>query len=372
MDCVCTLTDGQEYILQGKRVIKDIEQLYTIIVDTNLRNIHIKDDFFERYFTEISIVEFTESLSMNPNIYVTFDKKHESQYSLKVKTLSGLNTLDKIVDFFLFNGEDGVDLMQVLCKNYIQGHNESVRASSKLSTAQLELLESHNKMSQMQAMIEKQEDRNKELETKLDTLIKRINYSYNKNIDVDKMDFVNIETPMYKKILYIKEITRVHYTDSFLYYLREILKSLYGIPARFLVLESPYAFKRSYMYPDCVPHTSLTYKDVYSSNIYSTGFQHKLVEDILANAYGLEYLIVLDRSGSDHVHIQGEGVEILFTVSDLKDLADDLHLSRVISYSQDTLFIPFVKDFDEMNPAEKLSKYSSMDITKAIIQLLER
>lgn len=373
MDCIALLSNYNEQVIQGKYIIKDIEDLYKVIINPDTRNILIKDDFYNKYFTETSLHEFRESVSkINTAIEVETERNYTTQYKRKALELGKLNTVDEIVDFFLYNRENGVHLLKSICSQYATGYNEALKASNKLSTVHLELLEAQNKVHTMETSNEKVLARSKDYQRMLDTLIKRINYSYEKDLSLDKFDNVNITTPAYKKVLYIKEITRVHYTDTFIYYLTEILKSLYSMPTRLLVMEAPYAYGRSRLYPECVPHTQLTYKDVYLSNIYMPGFQQKLVEDILVNASGLEYLIVLDRTGSDSVHITGESVEVLLTVSDLKDLNVDTHLSRVISYSDKTLSIPYIDDFDKLAPQARISEYSSMDITKSILELLER
>ena len=55
-----------------------------------------------------------------------------------------------------------------------------------------------------------------------------------------------------------------------------------------------------------------------------------------------------------------------------KDLPSDIPLGRVISYSNETQYINFIKDFDKLDASAKISKYSSMPIVKNIISLLEK
>lgn len=373
MDCVATLSNFSEHIIQGKQVVKDIEALYQILINPDMRNLEIKDDFYDKYFTATSLQAFKESANkINVTLQIKTERSYETQYHRKALELGKLNTIEEVVDFFLYNGSEGVQLLKNLCTQYSKGYNEALKASNKLSTVHLELLEAQNKVHNAETAVERVTERMTESQRKLDTLIKRINYSYEKNISIDKFDGIEVTTPAYRKILYIKEITRVHYTDTFIYYLSEILKSLYSMPTRLLVMEAPYAYKRDYLYPYCKPHTNLTHKDVYLSDIFMPGFQQKIVEDVLVNASGLEYLVVLDRTGSDEIHIKGKSVEVLLTVSDLKDLNVDTHLSRVISYSDKTLAIPYIDDFNRLSPEKKIGEYSSMDITKSIIQLLER
>lgn len=210
-----------------------------------------------------------------------------------------------------------------------------------------------------------------ELEAKLHQLISRINYSYGKQVDEDKM--LQIEGCRYDKVLYIKEITRVHYTDTFIYYLQEILKTLYGVPARVLVIEAYYAYDRLKLYPSLKPHWNLTYRDVYESDIYMAGFQPKLARDIMQNSSAYNYLIILDRGGAGYQHILNEKIETLYTVSDPKDFPKDVDPSRIITYRGDThLIIDYIPDFDKLPSERKISEYSSMPAMQAVIELMER
>jgi hypothetical protein len=165
----------------------------------------------------------------------------------------------------------------------------------------------------------------------------------------------------------------VHYVDTLIYYVLEILKTLYGVPTRFVVIESAFAYERASLYPTCVRHTELTFRDVVDSNIYMAGFHPNLMESILKNPSNAEYLIVLDRSGFDRPYLRGENVEGLVTVSDMNDLGEGLvNRNRIISYSNTTLHVPFIKEFNNLSMEEKIGKYSSMQATKDIINLLER
>ena len=45
---------------------------------------------------------------------------------------------------------------------------------------------------------------------------------------------------------------------------------------------------------------------------------------------------------------------------------------RIISYSGETLNIPHIVNFDVLTPEDKMQKYSSMNITKSLLELIER
>ena len=175
----------------------------------------------------------------------------------------------------------------------------------------------------------------------------------------------------YNHILYIKELSRVHYTDTLVYYLQEILKTLYGVPVRTVVIEPYYSYGREAMYPDLAPHWKLKYEDVYGGNIFMAGYQPKLMKDILQNANHVNYLIVLDRAGYRYPHIDCPNTTVVYTASDLTDVPPEIDIDKVISYSDRSMYIPYIEDFDKLSPEDKIQKYSSMDVTKELINYLE-
>ena len=61
----------------------------------------------------------------------------------------------------------------------------------------------------------------------------------------------------YDKVIYIKEITRVQYIDTLVYYLKEILRVLYSMPTRLVVIESYYGSGCPRLYPKLTPHYAL-------------------------------------------------------------------------------------------------------------------
>ena len=198
----------------------------------------------------------------------------------------------------------------------------------------------------------------------------RINYSYEK--DIDPSQFIQIEgKSRFTRILYIKERTRVRYVDTLLYYLKEILKTLYGVPAREVVIGPYYSYGGIKLYPGLQPSFDLSYSQLYQSDIYMPGFQPGVMSDILKNPSNVEYLIVLDRCGFEVPHILGDGVEYVYTMSDLEDNFDRLDPRRIISYSHSTLYIPHIEGFNELSVEDRMVRYSSMKIIKHLIELLE-
>ena len=232
-----------------------------------------------------------------------------------------------------------------------------------------QMLEYSNQVSRLQSVIEglqaelaerdytiQTELSNKlKYQSKFHALISRINYQYNAGVDKNKL--FHVDKNSYDKILYIKEISRVQYTDTLIYYLKEILKTLYAMPARILTIESYYADGKISQYPNLVPHHKLTERDVIKGDVLMLGMQPNIMQDILKNSSNISILIVLDRAGYSVPHITGDNVEILYTVSDLKDVPEGVPNGRVISYSETTQFIKYIRDFDKLDASARISEY---------------
>jgi len=267
---------------------------------------------------------------------------------------------------------ESLSIIQRVVADSNKVRQDSVLASAKLGAMHLELAKLQlevNRAEQSESVVRLLLD---SATIKLETLLSRINYNYGKDIDPNKLSGINVDFKRYRKILYIKEITRVKYTDTLLYYLQEILKTLYGVPARLLVIEPRDSYSRASLYPKCKPHTELTYAGVYTEDIFMAGYQQKLTESILSNPGEVDYLLILDRSCTDTPFVVGAGVETIYTVSDMKDIKFSCKLNALLSYSKDTLHVKYIKDFDEMSMEEKITAYSSMSTVQHLINVLER
>ena len=192
-------------------------------------------------------------------------------------------------------------------------------------------------------------------------------------IEVLLLSILYLHPSCLKNVLYIKEITRVKYIDTLIKEIMEIYMMNKQIPLRVLVLEGDFALGKVPLYPELVPSYSLTVNDVINSNILMLGFQKELFEDIMRNPNKQDSILILDRTGYKEPHLISKGVEYMFTISDLDDLKNShIPQDRVISYSKKGLHIPFIKDFSKLSPTEVLREYSSMDIVKTIITLMEK
>lgn len=370
MRYVALLEIDNDVLIAGDSCCTNLTELYTALVDINTTEIVISKAFAEEHFTYVGLCNFVEQCaSLVPHIRIV------------VPDVVYNNTLEAVRELREFR-EPGIFIyalekqpsrvlstIQELCNEYLSTHDEANAASSKIATmlVQIDDLQKQVKYAKRDydALLETKND----LEAKLHALVSRVNFKYEKTVSPDSM-FLATENA-YNHVLYIKEITRVHYTDTLMYYVQEIIKTMYNVPVRSIVIEPYYAYGRASLYPNHVPHWELKYSDVYSGDIMMAGFQPNLMRDILKDASHVNYLIILDRGGYSVPHVNCGNCTTVYTASDLKDLEKDFDPERVISYSEETLNIPYIEGFDDLSIEDKIQKYSSMDVVKKLINILE-
>lgn len=332
---VCSLNDGHTASSEGARILKTIEDVYQIILNRETREIIMEDEFIEKHFTPSGFTSFVkECKRINKFLDVIYNPQYTSCFN------DGVKNLKKVED-----------------------------AGSKLSNMLLELSEARYLREQEIRGHDITRNKLAKAAAELEEMLSGINGIA---VGMEKFPGVWVSSNSYKKILYVKEITRVHFVDTLLYYLQEIIKNVQAVQTRFMVIEPPYADCRIALYPRCKSYCDLTNGDAVGQDVFMAGFQAYLMEDVLNNPSKAAYLIILDRSGYEDVYVNGNGVETLYTVSDLEDVKFNVLLNRLISYSPQTLHIPFIKDFSELMSEDKVHKYYSMNITKVILELLER
>lgn len=370
MKYVALTSVDNDIILRGDGCLTSLSELFNALVEHETTEIEIRKDFADKFFTYSSLCDFVENAaSIAPNVRVWTDSLIYDNIAEAVQDFRMYKSPAEIIYALEANPTRFISTMKVLCDSYMQAHDDANQASNKIATMLTQIEEV-----QKQIAIDKKryDDINNvrlDTESKLKAIVSRVNFSYEKALDVDTQ-FV-LKENSYTHILYVKDLTRVHYIDTLLYYVRQILNTLYGMPVRMLVIEPYYSYGVEYRYPEFKPHWDLSYRDVYSGDIIEAGFQPKLTKDILQNPSHVNYLIVLDRGGYKSPHIEGSNVDYVYTVSDLKDVPENIDMSKVISYSPTTLNIPFIPDFDKLSPEEKVTKYSTMPVTKHLINLLE-
>lgn len=359
--------------LSGAVYLNDIISLNKVIADTDsFNNVIMKKDFVSKYFTPTSLGNYISNAKLiNPNLVI------ELAPGVKVITQDGIidrmrniENLDDILYVASRYEKEFIDCIKDLIAGRDEIYRELVKTSSMITSSQLEVERLTLKLDEKEHQLNLEINNKQNYADKLHNLVSRINYQYNKNLDANNL--FEVRGNSYTKILYIKEITRVQYVDSLVYYLAEILKVLYNMPTRVVCIENYYAKGKVHLYPNLVPHYKLTDNDIINGNILMLGMQPKLMTDLMKNPSGVSIMIVLDRGGYDKPHLVGDNIEYLWCVSDTKDISESVPRQRVISYKEDTLFIPYVQDFDKYDNTGKIGKYSDMGIVQKIIRLLEK
>ncbi|MBQ2885805.1 MAG: hypothetical protein IJE43_18940 [Alphaproteobacteria bacterium] len=369
---LASLTEEIGDKVKGYYPIKTKEDLDKVICNNKQSNtIIIRRDFAKEYFTPSGLHQYIlNARSINRNISIQLDE--DSMVLTKDRMLSKMADIRDAMDI--------IDLVSAYPKEFIDSINYLLRDEQ---SHQKELLNASGDVSKLQAIIDgyikdvdnlqhrlKIEQENKfYVQSKLNVLTRRLNDQYDAKVKEKQLFVVNGHN--YDKVLYFKEITRVQYMDSFIYYLKEILKILYGMPSRAVVIEGYYASGKERLYKGYKPHYKLIEEDVLSNDILMLGMQPKLMQDILHNPSNISVLIVLDRAGFISPHIKGSNIEYFYTASDKDDIPKNVPNERIISYNDDTLFIPMIEGYADLDDGERISKYSSLEIIKKIISIVE-
>ena len=368
---LASLEEGIEDKLNRYVILHTREEVANVVIDcTHANTIIFRNDFISKYYTPSGFEEFISSTRrVNPNIIIKLDEDLGStQFDEMTQKINRTRTLEELMTLISYYPNEVYDTIKSITSNIEEHKEQFLGYSAQISELQNRNLSLTQEAEELMRQLELQQLTDESIKSRLNILISRINYQYGINYNADKT-FV-VDKNSYDKVIYIKEITRVQYIDTFIYFLREILKVIYGMPTRTVVIESYYADAKVPLYKDLKPHYELTHEDVLSGNILMLGMQPKIMTDVLKNASNISFLIVLDRAGYSEPHITGDNVEYLFTASDMNDVPDTIDKSRVISYDENNLSIPYIERFDELDMTNKMALYSSFPITKSIVDLL--
>lgn len=369
---VCTLSNDKNIVLEGKEALRTVDDLYKVIAKPDCTGIEIRDDFVEKFYSPRSISKLLNEIKiLNPRINIVTENNYWTKDDYNMDFIDMLKDPEDFTLWVLANKEESFDLYKSLVEEHNEVVQDSLVANSKISNLNLDYVELERTLKEEKARSAYLNEMLQLVNSKHNTLVNKINMSYNIGVSMENLEGIDLKVNTYQKILYIKEVTRVIYTDSFIYYLQEILKTLYPKPARLLVIEAPYAYKKSRLYPNCKNHLNMCVGDVFKEDIFTAGYQENVTKDILKNPSRYPYLIILDRSGWDKPFVRGKNVETYYTISDLKDAQGFESFNRILSYNKNTLHVNHIEDFDEMPPQEKMKRYSSMEIMHKTIDLLE-
>lgn len=359
--------------VDGYKFIHTKSELDRIAVDNLSSNkVIIRQDFAREFFTPSGLSDYISNVKrLNPNLLIELDSTEElvTRDSM-IDKLANCRNIDEVIMLIGGREKEFMDTISYLTNEEHKDTQQMLNFSNQVSRLQAIIEGLKADIAQKDYMLKLESDNKLSYQSRFHALIARINYQYNAGVDKNKI--FQVDKNSYDKILYIKEITRVQYVDTLVYYLKEILKTLYTMPTRIVVIEAYYADSKIPMYPNLVPHHNVIERDIIKGDVLMLGMQPNMMQDILKNSSNISVLIVLDRSGYGAPHIVGDNVEYLYTVSDLKDKPMNIPDGRVISYSESTQFIKYIKDFDTMDSSARISAYSSMNIVKNIISLIER
>lgn len=359
--------------VDGYRFIHTKEELDKLVVDNMSSNkIIIRQDFAHQYFTPTGLANYISNVKrMNFNLVIELDTDEQAlTRDVMVKRIGSCRNIDEIIMLLGAHPKEFMDTLESLIEHSNSDYRQMLEYSNQVARLQSVIEGLQAEIAERDYALSLEKENKLEYQSKLHALVSRVNYQYDAGIDSNKL--FKVDQNSYDKILYIKEITRVQYVDTLIYYLKEILKTLYGMPTRIVSIESYYASGKINQYPNLVPHHELIERDVLNGDILMLGLQPNIMTDVLKNASNISILIVLDRAGYIVPHIQGDNVEMLYTVSDLADKPDDIPDGRVISYKETTQFIKYIPDFNKLDMSARISAYSSMQIVKNIIGLLEK
>lgn len=370
---LASLVEETKDKVDGYKFIHTKSELDQIATDNLASNrVVIRQDFAHEYFTPTGLQSYIEDVHrINPNLIIELDDKTELiTRDALIDKLKACRNIDELLMLLGAHQKEVMDTIRYLIDNNDRDYQSMLVYSNQVSRLQSVVEGLQSEIEEKDYTIELESNNKLSYQSKFHALISRINYQY--NVVVDRNKLFEVDQNSYDKILYIKELTRVQYTDTLVYYLKEILKTLYAMPTRILVIEGYYAAGKIPQYPNLTPHHNVLERDIIKGDILMLGMQPKMMEDILKNSSNISILIVLDRGGYAVPHISGPNVEVLYTASDLKDVPEGVPLGRVISYSETTQFIKYIKEFESMDMSARISAYSSMQIVKNIISMLEK
>lgn len=370
---LASLEEATSDKVEGYKFIHTKTELDEIVVDNLSSNkVVIRGDFAHEYFTPTGLQNYIDNVrKMNANIIIELDDVDNMiTRDSFIDKMDSCRNVDEVLMLLGAHSKEFMDTLKFLINRVNDDYSQMLEYSNQVSRLQQVIEGQKAEIAETKYALDTESSNKLSYQSKFHALISRINYQYNAGVDKNKL--FHVDKNSYDKILYIKEITRVQYVDTLVYYLKEILKTLYAMPTRILVIESYYADGKIPLYPSLVPHHNLIERDVIMGDILMLGLQPNILQDILKNASNISILIVLDRAGYSVPHISGDNVEVLYTVSDIKDIPKGVPMGRVISYDEGTQFIKYIKDFDNMDMSARISAYSSMGIVRNIVSMLER
>ena len=371
MKYIAMLKEDNREILNGNQCVTSLKDLYRVILYPECNELYLRKEFTDTYFTYRGVCDFIQSVQQMFGSSLKIEAEDELFTSKDdaARTLMGIDSVEEFIYDLTRSPDRVMNAIRDMCKYYFKTQVDSSVASNKLATMYRNVQSLQRDLDMSVVQHNMLMAHNNDLRQKLEVLSNRVNYTYKRVTDTDTM--FHLEENMFIKVLYIKEHQYVKYTNSLVYYLSEILKTLYSEPVRTVIIDPYYSYQESAVQnPNFAPHWDLTYSDVSSGNIVMAGFQPHLMEDILKNASHIHYLIILDRSGCNQQFVDGYNVET-YHVGPAKYCPIGTEPNRIISDSDDTLSVPYVPDYTDLTPNERIQTWSDFDVVTQMIDTIE-
>lgn len=285
-----------------------------------------------------------------------------------------LNSKDKndMVMYFLSNPYESMKFLRLLLSEYKNSSMNLDVLSNQIATLALENQSLRNQIQNVNKYFEETDEKYTKLKSIHDSLIMKINSQYSIPYEEEGEAGFTPAILNFKKVLYIKEISPVKYTQTMIYYLQNILNTISNGHTRCIVIEKLGAYYLTPLYPNFIVHNKLNYKDLKNEDILMIGYQKDIMLSILQNTGQHKYLIVWDKTGTNNIFIKNPKVKLLYTFSDIKDNQFfDFPKSNILCYEKSLKHISYIENFENLGIQDKLTKYSSMSIIKDLINALE-
>lgn len=279
---------------------------------------------------------------------------------------------DDLLAYVMANPSLSMSFLRELLENYNQNTMETLSLRNKIETLILENSGLADTLDKKDKTIESMEASYNDLFAQHGSLVQKINYQYNIPYDGEGETGFRQHVTNFDKVLYVKEVSRVKYTDTLLYYVQNIMNTVHKKHTRYVIIEPFGANKTTKLYPNHVPTSRLTHSALRYDDILMVGYQTDIMMSILQNTAKHGFLIILDRSRADYIYIQGEKVRPIYAFSDFADSELlGVPISNVLSYSHRSKYIPHIEGFQNMRAQEKLVAYSELPVLKELITALE-
>ena len=339
-------------VLLGEDIRFNIAGTYTIAEKWDIPT-HVSNLISTLHNMEKSI-----STDKNENIYRDF-------------MLNSFNS-ENMIFYILSNPNASMDFIRTLLAEYKKSNIDSWALSNKAAALELENVSLNDDLLNEKEKYKSVIKRYNRLKFRHDELIRKINFQYNVPFEEKGNEGFKPAVVSYDKILYIKEISAVKYTQTMIYYLQNIMNTVSNKHTRCVVIERPGAYCLEPLYENFVPHHSLTHGDLKNSDLLMIGYQKDIMLSVLQNTAQNGYLIIWDRTGNDSIYVKNTKVRVLYTMSDLKDNEHFKYpKSNILSYDKSVKNIKYIKNFDKMDIQEKLKAYSSQSVINELIRTLE-